>query len=52
MFFGFDDYLFVLVAIAVYLMMIAGVEKSALEWRRPTRPCPSCGRARSQCRCR
>ena len=27
-----------------YLMMIAGVQKSALEWRRRERTCPSCGR--------
>jgi hypothetical protein len=26
-------------------MAIAGVQKSALEWRRPKRICPSCGRA-------
>jgi succinate dehydrogenase/fumarate reductase-like Fe-S protein len=27
-----------------FLMMIAGVQKSALEWRRRRRSCPSCGR--------
>ena len=26
------------------LMLIAGVEKHALEWRRRRRVCPSCGR--------
>jgi hypothetical protein len=27
-----------------YLMTVAGVYKSALEWRRRCRTCPSCGR--------
>jgi hypothetical protein len=27
-----------------YLMVFAGVHKSALEWRRRRRTCPSCGR--------
>jgi hypothetical protein len=27
-----------------YLMVFAGVHKSALEWRRRRRICPSCGR--------
>jgi NADH pyrophosphatase NudC (nudix superfamily) len=27
-----------------YLMLFAGVSKSALEWRRRQRICPSCGR--------
>ena len=27
-----------------YLMMLAGVHKNLLEWRRPRRRCPSCGR--------
>lgn len=52
MLFALDQYLFLLVAVVVYLMMIAGVQKSALEWKRPTRPCPSCGRTASRCRCR
>jgi hypothetical protein len=26
-------------------MIVAGVQKSALEWRRPRRKCPACGRA-------
>jgi hypothetical protein len=36
-----------------YLMALAGVEKSALEWRRRRRTCPSCGRhlQRGICRC-
>jgi len=28
-----------------YVMALAGVQKSALEWRRRHRICPSCGRA-------
>lgn len=28
-----------------FLMMLAGVEKHALEWRRRRRCCPACGRA-------
>jgi hypothetical protein len=28
-----------------YVMALAGVQKSALEWRRRNRTCPSCGRA-------
>ena len=27
-----------------YLMLTAGIEKRALEWRRRRRHCPSCGR--------
>jgi hypothetical protein len=27
-----------------YLMVLAGVHKSALEWKRRRRICPSCGR--------
>jgi hypothetical protein len=27
-----------------YLMLTAGIEKRALEWRRRRRNCPSCGR--------
>jgi hypothetical protein len=29
---------------AGYLMVVAGVHKSMLEWRRSGRLCPSCGR--------
>ena len=29
---------------AGYLMIVAGLQKSALEWRRGRRVCPSCGR--------
>ena len=28
-----------------YLMVMAGVGKSMLEWRRAARSCPGCGRA-------
>jgi hypothetical protein len=36
-----------------YLMVAAGIHKSMLEWRRPARMCPSCGRAISgrSCSC-
>jgi hypothetical protein len=27
-----------------YLMLTAGIEKRALEWRRRRRSCPSCGK--------
>jgi hypothetical protein len=27
-----------------YVMMLAGLQKNALEWRRRRRTCPSCGR--------
>jgi NADH pyrophosphatase NudC (nudix superfamily) len=37
--------LFVIVTCGVgYLMGLAGLQKSALEWRRRHRICPSCGR--------
>jgi hypothetical protein len=29
---------------AGYLMVVAGLQKNALEWRRRRRTCPSCGR--------
>jgi hypothetical protein len=41
-----------LFAAAVYLMMFAGVQKRALEWKRRSRTCPSCGRDDRRCRCR
>jgi hypothetical protein len=31
-----------------YLMVVAGLHKSMLEWRRHGRMCPSCGRAISE----
>ena len=38
---------------AGFLMTYAGVQKSALEWRRRRRTCPSCGRTiqRGVCTC-
>jgi hypothetical protein len=43
----------VVTAGAGYLMTVVGVQKSALEWRRRRRTCPSCGRVlqRGMCRC-
>jgi hypothetical protein len=35
----------VLTTSAGYVMVLAGVHKSMLEWRRAGRLCPSCGRA-------
>jgi hypothetical protein len=40
---------------AAALMALSGVFKNVLEWRRPKRTCPSCGRqlsARGACACR
>jgi hypothetical protein len=40
---------------AAVLMAFSGVFKSVLEWRRPKRICPSCGRHigfRGACACR
>jgi hypothetical protein len=34
-----------------YAMTLAGVQKSALEWRRRRRTCPSCGRDVARCAC-
>ena len=34
------------------LMIIGGVGRNALEWKRRLRICPSCGRAVSHCSCR
>lgn len=43
---------FLLVCSALYLMMLAGVQKRALERRERRRVCPSCGRdAERSCRC-
>ena len=46
--------LFMIVTCGVgYVMMVAGLQKSALEWKRRRRICPSCGRQieRSVCSC-
>ncbi len=37
---------------AGWLMTQAGVQKSALEWKRRRRTCPSCGRVLRGARCR
>jgi hypothetical protein len=34
-----------------YMMMLAGVGKNALEWKRHRRVCPSCGRHVESCCC-
>jgi hypothetical protein len=53
---AFDPHL-VLLGVATagvgYLMAVVGVKKSALEWRRRRRTCPSCGREvqRGMCHC-
>jgi hypothetical protein len=42
-----DPHLAILLAsstAAGFLMLLSGVQKSALEWRRRRRLCPSCGR--------
>ena len=45
-------FLLLVVATVLYVMMVAGVSKGALEWRRTRRVCPSCGRDRAHgCRC-
>ena len=45
-------YLLLLPLGVAYLMMLAGVQKSALEWKRRSRICPSCNREAHRCRCR
>ena len=51
-----DPHLVVLALVTIvigYFMALAGVEKSALEWKRRRRTCPSCGRdvQRGICKC-
>jgi hypothetical protein len=44
---GFDPNITVLAIVTSgvgYLMVVAGLHKSLLEWRRSGRRCPSCGR--------
>ena len=36
---------------AGYLMIVSGVFKNALEWKRRRRICPSCGRHDEMCTC-
>ncbi len=43
----FDAHLAILAVVTLgvgWLMAVAGLQKSALEWRRRRRICPSCGR--------
>ncbi len=35
-----------------YLMILGGLGKNALEWKRRPRSCPSCGRDTVRCSCR
>lgn len=44
--------MFLVVGAVAYLMMLAGMTKSALEPKRSRRLCPSCGRTTVACRCR
>jgi nitrate/TMAO reductase-like tetraheme cytochrome c subunit len=44
--------MFLVVGGVAYLMMLAGMTKSALEPKRARRFCPSCGRMTADCRCR
>jgi hypothetical protein len=42
------------IGMAGYLMLTAGIQKKALEWRRRRRNCPSCGKlihGRGVCGC-
>ena len=48
---GRDAYLFLVLLGGVWLMVVVAVQKGALEWRRRTRICPSCGRDAHRCRC-
>src|SRR5262249_51596245 len=43
-----NPHIFVLAVLSCgvgYVMIVAGLQKSVLEWRRKRRNCPSCGRA-------
>ena len=44
-------FLFLIAAGAAYLMVLAGMSKSALDLKRTSRMCPSCGRATRDCSC-
>jgi len=43
---------FLVLTSVAYLMMFAGLQKNALEWRRRRRSCPSCGLDVRRCHCR
>jgi hypothetical protein len=45
-------YLFLLPLAFAYVMMVAGVQKRVLEWRRSPRACRGCGRPPRTCTCR
>jgi hypothetical protein len=44
--------LLLLPLVVAALMVLAGVQKRALEWKRPSPICPACDREASRCRCR
>ena len=51
----FDPHVAILMILCLgvgYVMMIAGVAKNALEWKKPRRVCPSCGHRADSCVCR
>ena len=41
----------VLAGVVIYLMTMVGIKKSALEWKRSARICPSCGLDTHDCTC-
>jgi hypothetical protein len=47
-----DAAVFLLPLGVAYLMIIGGLGKNALEWKRRPRTCPSCGRDTGRCSCR
>jgi hypothetical protein len=44
-------FIVVLVAAAFYLMMVVGIDRSALEWKRDRSVCRTCGRLADECVC-
>jgi len=46
-----NAYVLLVTLLGLYVLIAAGVKKSAFEWKRPSRVCPSCGRAAARCRC-
>jgi hypothetical protein len=52
--FTLDPQIAILAAVTTgigYLMLASGIQKSALEWKRRRRICPSCGRHLESCDC-
>jgi hypothetical protein len=52
----FDPHIAVIATVTMgvgYVMAIAGLQKNALEWRRRSRTCPSCGHSIRErtCKC-